>query len=176
MEGRFQCPYCKAIAKQDWQNAYLLSKEAFAIQHDFFLDCRSKLQDYQQNAIANFLQNYSSSFPNVMDGLIPGELSISTCQSCEQSSVWITEKMVYPKSIPVASPNSDLNADILAVYQEAASIVSDSPKGAAALLRLALQMVMVQLGEKGKNINDDIKSLVAKGLTLSSRKLWTSFE
>lgn len=105
-----------------------------------------------------------------MDGLVPGELSFSTCQSCEQSSIWIADKMVYPKTFPVAPPNNDLNAEILAVYQEAASIVSDSPKGAAALLRLALQMVMVQLGENGKNINDDIKSLVSKGLSPKLQK------
>lgn len=48
---------------------------------------------------------------------------------------------------------------------EAALILTESPRGAAALLRLAIQKLCEALGEKG-SVDDMIGSLVKKGLLL----------
>ncbi|WP_210409489.1 DUF4145 domain-containing protein, partial [Leptospira levettii] len=65
----------------------------------------------------------------------------------------------------IEKPNEDLNEEIKSIYLEAAKIVTDSPKGATALLRLALQKLMIQIGKNGKDINKDIGELVKEGLS-----------
>jgi hypothetical protein len=93
-----------------------------------------------------------------------GGTKICYCTHCKEFSIWHEWKMIYPEFYGIEPPNPDLNEDIKKDYLEAASILQKSPRGAAALLRLALQKLMIQLGEKGENLNDDIANLVKKGL------------
>lgn len=72
--------------------------------------------------------------------------------------------MIYPNYSGIEPPNQDLDKGIQDDYMEAAGILQKSPRGAAALLRLAIQKLCTQLGETGKDINEDIKNLVVKGL------------
>jgi hypothetical protein len=92
------------------------------------------------------------------------DLDIAICEHCSTPSYWHDEKMIVPDIGGVALPNTDLPKNIKDDYNEARSILSRSPRGAAALLRLAIQKLCKYLGENGKNINDDIGNLVKKGL------------
>ena len=89
---------------------------------------------------------------------------VSYCESCGHPTIWLEEVMIHPRSSPVDQPNLDLPEDVLHDYEEARLIVNESPRGAAALLRLAIQKICKHLGQPGKNINEDIKALVASGL------------
>ena len=91
-------------------------------------------------------------------------IRVGRCTHCNENTVWIGESMVYPDTGTSPWPNPEMPEPVKKLYLEAASIHSKSPRGAAALLRLGLQVLCCQLGEQGKNINEDIKNLVAKGL------------
>jgi hypothetical protein len=78
--------------------------------------------------------------------------------------VWVHDKLVFPGTKSGVVPNRDLPEDIWRDFEEAREIVNSSPRGAAALLRLCVQKLCVHLGEKGKDLNQDITSLVSKGL------------
>jgi len=92
------------------------------------------------------------------------DFTYSTCTHCYEKCYWYKEKMIIPSEAHVSPPHQDLPKSCISEYNEARDIASRSPRAAAALLRLALQKLMVELGEKGKNINTDIGSLVSKGL------------
>jgi hypothetical protein len=91
-------------------------------------------------------------------------VEVVECFHCKKFTVWVNNKMVYPSSGTAPLPNSDMPEDIKKDYEEARSILELSPRGAAALLRLAIQKLCKHLGESGENINADIANLVKKGL------------
>lgn len=97
-------------------------------------------------------------------GLGPEYICTSLCRHCNQDSIWVNKKIVYPMVTTSPKPNSDMPEEIQIDYNEARLIASTSPRGAAALLRLCIQKLCASLGESGKNIDNDIASLVAKGL------------
>ncbi len=92
------------------------------------------------------------------------DFTFSLCSHCQEKSFWYKDRMIVPSEAPVPPSHPDLPELCVSDYNEARDIVSRSPKAAAALLRLCVQNLMISLGEKGKNINDDIGSLVQKGL------------
>ena len=89
---------------------------------------------------------------------------VAQCFNCRDVSIWVHEKLVFPARGDAPPANPDLSADIRRDYDEASSILDLSPRGAAALLRLAIQKLCRELGEPGKDLNKDIGALAAKGI------------
>jgi len=94
-----------------------------------------------------------------------GNIWFSECFNCDRVSVWIYNRLVYPVTGSAPPPNPDLSTDIRRDYDEASAILDISPRGAAALIRLAVQKLCKELGHPGKNINHDIGALVKDGLS-----------
>lgn len=91
-------------------------------------------------------------------------LRITCCENCSENCIWLEDAYLFPDRGNAPQPNPDMPVEVKDDYEEAARIYIKSPRGAAALLRLAIQKLMIHLGQDGKNINDDIAALVAKGL------------
>lgn len=99
--------------------------------------------------------------------LIPDDrFMVSSCCHCGFLTIWFDEQMIFPDYGAADPPSPDLPEDIQQDYEEARTIMNRSPRGAAALLRLAIQKLCKHLGQSGTSINDDIKALVQKGLPL----------
>ena len=131
----FHCPHCNVLSSQEWSSDI--------------------------NASYNQLLPHGGYKPSAYS---LDNSNTAKCSHCYNISFWVDDKMVYPLNGNVEMANLDLPEEIKIDYNEAKNIVNISPRGAAALLRLAVQKLCIHLGEKGLNINDDIKSLVKKGL------------
>jgi Domain of unknown function (DUF4145) len=93
-------------------------------------------------------------------------LSQYVCVACQAVSYWSNAEktQIFPRVTGAPLPHVDMPEEVKRDYMEARLIASDSPRAAAALLRLSVQRLLSELGGKGKNIDDDIAALVAKGL------------
>jgi hypothetical protein len=107
-------------------------------------------------------RNYNRSYGSISDDV--KDTDFCFCSHCHRYSIWHEEMMIFPEYMGIDIPNDDMGDDIISDYNEAASILQKSPRGSAALLRLALQKLCVQLGEKGKDLNTDISNLIKNGL------------
>ena len=88
------------------------------------------------------------------------KVTISECQACNNISIWLDEKMVYPTPKFTPPPNEDLSEEIKKLYLEASEIVAQSPCGACAILRLALQKMLEELRLYKKDLNTSIGNLI----------------
>jgi hypothetical protein len=117
--------------------------------------CHAYAKQHWGNAIANKGHSYVQ----------VGAYMFSTCERCDSSALWDHQgALLYPSVMQTPSPNEDMPDDVRKIYQEAELVFNASPRSSAALLRLCVQMLCAHLGEKGHRIDDDIKSMVSKGL------------
>lgn len=93
------------------------------------------------------------------------EWGIAECSHCRRLSIWRKTEMIYPRMQVTLPANEGMPANVREVYQEVALVFYDSPRSAAALLRLALQMLLEAIlkDESTGSIYKDMNKLVEKG-------------
>ena len=91
----------------------------------------------------------------------------SRCAHCGENALWVNKQLMYPTLVSAPPVHDDMPEQIIPDFEEARQIANKSPRGAAALLRLCVQKIMVALGQPGKKIDDDIAALVKNGLPVT---------
>lgn len=181
-ETAFDCPHCGAYTTQTWLTVYArpISRES----RTPFLPDEEFISDLMKQLDAENREKYKDWFKKINSGLVflekhndseyglytTGNVFLSECYNCQKVALWIHDRLLFPPNKSNHPPSVDLPDDIRRDYEEAQTIVDLSPRGAAALLRLCIQKLCGHLGEKGSNINDDIASLVSKGLNSKVQK------
>lgn len=180
-EKSFSCPHCGALSHQTWFKSYLdgyrkdqapsmpVPDVLNRVRAHRELENKDKLIEYFQRIIAKEIFIEKGDTTVYLNSELVN-LHVCRCYSCEAFSLWVADDLVYPETAFVIAPNEDMPPEIKSDFTEAASIVDQSPRGAAALLRLCLQKLTAHLGLKGKNLDDDIGALVKKGLDARIQK------
>lgn len=97
-------------------------------------------------------------------------LHSAQCVHCREYHYWNFNengepRMFSPESTTAPPFHPMMPVSVQADYSEAAAVLPRSPRSAAALLRLALEKLLIELGAPGKSIDAQVKSLVAEGLS-----------
>ncbi len=176
----FACPHsnCRTLAHQTWYSPYGVryaqSNNPSPVDVDSLYvivhgdkDAGSKiLFNAQITKMINgemFFNGDSSAFV----GIKIANLFVSSCEACKKLAVWKNNKILWLALRADVPPHPDMPTAILADYEEAATIVDVSPRGACALLRFCVQKLCIELGYPGKDLNSDIGKMVAeKGLSV----------
>ena len=175
-ETAFNCPHCGALTTQYWYKLYAesLPVESPTPHIPKESDRKRIIEDpaFKGEGKAYYLEWVDK----ILSGLVflqggtahneqeVGNLHLTNCFNCNKIAVWVNDRLLFPRLKTGVQPNPDLPEGIVRDFEEAREIADASPRGAAALLRLCIQKLCIHLKEKGKNLDDDIGSLVKKGL------------
>lgn len=176
-KNSFACPHCGAYTSQTWYSATgttlgdanipnlisLVDKQEILGNRSLDDESRSELVSWIDKVMRGKPIIEKQKGVTVIYGIT--NVFFSHCFSCREVAIWNYDKLVYPAIKFEITPNPDLSVTVKSIFEEASAIVENSPRGAAALLRLCIQHICIELGEKGRKIDDDIASLVKKGLS-----------
>ena len=173
-ETAFNCPHCGTLTTQHWHTTNisqiennstpsiwtLADLETFDFER-FPVDGRRSLRESIRKLAAGSTYTEYEQNNNVPRLL---NVHVAKCYNCHQISIWVHDRMVWPVSGSAPEPNPDMPHEVRLIYDEASAILSLSPRGATALLRLAVQLLVIHLGQPGRNLDSDIANLVKRGL------------
>lgn len=180
-KASFVCPHCKAHAQQYWLKLGSRRVDHAEIR-GWDLEAARKVaisEAAPKNDAEAALKFLATEVVRALDTGSPGLSSeatewmhpllnaqISRCFACDREALWLNGTIIFPsRSVEAPPVNDDIPGDIAADYEEAASVLVQSPRAAAALLRLAIQKLCSHLLGRPGDIDEMIGELVKRGLS-----------
>jgi endogenous inhibitor of DNA gyrase (YacG/DUF329 family) len=90
-------------------------------------------------------------------------IEVVECYQCKKYSVWIDDKMVYPKTLNRNPIPPEVSDEFAKDYIQACLVLSDSPKASSALSRRCLQHILREkLNVKKSDLAKEIEEVIEK--------------
>lgn len=131
-EKKFTCPRCGAFAQQDWKTLGTMGDSWAGTPMVYGIVDKSEAVYVADEDETPYLRGKA--------------WEASLCGACEDHSLWIDERLVYPQTatstVDVPAPHDEMPAAVLELYEEAAAVLPHSRRAAAALCRAALERLV----------------------------------
>lgn len=140
----FRCPRCDAFAHQGWSELQIPREDERDTWAENFFDTSEPIPASKAATVPGTL-------PNVwgIEGAPvhrpKGSWAAAQCGRCGNYSVWRDDQLVFPHGGGGPAPHPEMSAGAKALYEEARSVVTLSPRAGAALARATLERVIRDL-------------------------------
>jgi hypothetical protein len=166
----FSCPYCDAVAHQDWYSLFLKRESAAEVRvftpEAPLVPARGKSERHNLPELEQLVERLKKNELTYVYEKTPqslkvklANLHVSHCHDCSGFALWVGSRLVFP-----------INVDKMSVplveedFEEAAAILNKSPRGAAALMRVCIQKLLPLLKDNGMDRSHYDSALMRKGL------------
>lgn len=150
----YHCPHCGVLTDQRQIDLWKIDEN------------QPERKAWVAGGKAKSLEQGPHESPNKADLRKFRKLRIRECWNCNEYTIfWLQgdNQQIYPKKSGAPHPNDGMPDDVKRDFKEARLVVEESPRAAAALLRLALQRLVDHLDVEEGTLNQRIGYLVEEG-------------
>jgi hypothetical protein len=177
----FNCPHCHALARQFWFSVHADplkadEKPVLATAETVKALTFGDVEEDERDRKLKWAERMASGRPFLevhrqFRNRDVQNASISYSFNCNEMCLWVCDQLVWPR--PPGDPEPTLHAspDARRDYEEASQTLEASPRGAAALLRLAIEKLCKELGDSSERLKDDIAFLVQEDVNARVQKV-----
>jgi hypothetical protein len=166
----FNCPHCDALARQFWFSVHADPLEAdekplVATAETLKTLTFGNDEEAQRDRKLKWVEQMASGRPFLevhreFRSRDVQNVSISYCFNCNEMCLWVYDQLIWPRREGFPEPKLHAPPNVRRESEEASQTLEASPRGAAALLRIAIEKLCKELGVSGENLKDDMAFFV----------------
>lgn len=177
----FDCPHCHALARQFWFSVHadpLRADEKPIVAtaetvkaltfDDVEQDERDRKVKWAERMASGrpFLEAHRQFRTRDVQNA-----SISFCFNCNEMCLWVCDQLVWPRGAVSSEPKLHAATDVPRDHEEASQTLEASPRGAAELLRAAIEKLCKELGGSVESQKNGIASFAEEDVDARVRKV-----
>ena len=177
----FDCPHCHALARQFWFSVHADplradEKPVLATAETVKALTFGDVEEDERDRKVKWAERMASGRPFLevhrqFRNRDVQNASISFCFNCNEMCLWVCDQLVWPIGAGGSEPKLHAAPDVRRDYEEASQILEASPRGAAELLRVAIEKLCKELGGSGESPKNDMASFAQEDVDARVQKV-----